>query len=229
MADRSSITATVRLDTGKGAAGRLRRKGLVPAVLYGRGRETQSLTFNSLDLRNLIFSAQGGLSLASLNIEGKGEGGQDTIVAVKDYQVDPVRRELLHADLYEVDLDKPIQVEVPINLTGTALGEEDGGLLQQVRRTLLVSALPQSIPGKIDVDISHLEKGQSIHVSAIQAVEGVEILTGATFTIATVVVPRGIEEEVAVEEELEGLEGEEVEEEAASDEEEQSSEEDQES
>jgi large subunit ribosomal protein L25 len=198
-------------------------------VLYGRGRETQSLTFNSLDLRNLIFSAQGSLSLASLNIEGKGEGEQDTIVAVKDYQVDPVRRELLHADLYEVDLDKPIQVEVPVNLTGTALGEEDGGLLQQVRRTLLVSALPQSIPGKIDVDISHLEKGQSIHVSAIQAVEGVEILTGATFTIATVVVPRGIEEEVAVEEELEGLEGEEVEEEAASDEEEQSSAEDQES
>ncbi len=229
MADRSSITATVRLDAGKSVARQLRRKGLVPAVLYGRGRETQSLTFNSSDLKNLIFSAQGSLSLTSLIIEGKGEGEQDTIVAVKDYQIDPVNRELLHADLYEVDLDKPIQAEVPVNLTGTAMGQEDGGLLQQVRRTLLVSALPQSIPGTIDVDISHLEKGQSIHVSAIQALEGVEILTDASFTLATVVVPRGIEEEVAVEEELEGLEGEEVEEEAASDEEGKSSAEDQES
>ncbi len=229
MADKSSITATVRLDTGKGVARRLRRKGLVPAVLYGRGREAQSLTFNSSDLRNLIFSAQGSLSLTSLIIEGKGEVEQDTIVAVKDYQVDPVDRELLHADLYEVDLDKPLQVEIPINLTGTAMGQEDGGLLQQVRRTLLVSALPQSVPDKIDVDISHLEKGQSVHVGAIQALEGVEILTDSTFTIATVVVPRGIEEEVAVEEELEGIEGEEVEEEAASDEGEKSSAEDQES
>jgi large subunit ribosomal protein L25 len=221
MADKSSITATLRSETGKGAAHRLRRKGLVPAVLYGRGKESQSLTFKYSDLKDLIFSAQGGLSLTTLHIEGKTEGEQETVVAVKEYQIDPVRRDLLHADLHEVDLNKPMQVEVPINLVGTAIGLDEGGMLQQIRRTLLLSALPREIPAMIDVDISHLETGQSIHVGEVQTGDGVEMITDPSFTIATVVIPRGLEEEVAVEEEgAEDLEGEEAVEEEASDQEE---------
>jgi len=224
MADKSSITAVLRTETGKGAAHRLRRQGLVPAVLYGRGQESQSLTFHYADLKDLIFSAQGGLSMTSLHIEGKTEGEQETVVAVKEYQIDPVRRDLLHADLYEVDLNKPMQVEVPINLVGTAIGLAEGGMLQQIRRTLLLSALPREIPAMIDVDISHLETGQSIHVGEIQTGEGVEMITDPSFTVASVVIPRGLEEEeVEVEEEGEegeALEGEEAVEEEASDQEE---------
>jgi len=222
MAEKSSITATLRSETGKGAAHRLRRKGLVPAVLYGRGKEAQSLTFHYADLKDLISSAQGGLSLTTLHIEGKAEGKQETVVAVKEYQIDPVRRDLLHADLYEVDLNKPMQVEVPINLVGTAIGVTEGGMLQQIRRTLLLSALPREIPAMINVDISNLQTGQSIHVGDVKTGDGVEMITDPSYTIASVVIPRGLEEEVAVEEEegAEALEGEEAVEEEASEQEE---------
>ncbi|MBU2550366.1 MAG: 50S ribosomal protein L25 [Proteobacteria bacterium] len=199
--DMASLSASPRTATGKGPARQLRRQGLIPAIFYGPGRDPRPLSVNSKDLRSIFLSGQH--NLIRLTIQGD-EAGEEKTVMLKDHQLHPVKRNLLHADFYEIDVNRPIETEVPLVLLGKPIGTDKGGLLQQIRVALTISALPLNVPMQIEVDISHLDLGDSLHVEELLAPEGVEIPYETNFTLATVAAPKGIK----AEEEVEGEEGE---------------------
>jgi len=207
-----ALAAQSRTETGKGVARSLRRQALIPAVFYGPAVDPIPLILQSRELEKLITTGAGENILIDLNIED-GKSTQSHRAMIKEIQVDPVKQNILHVDLYAISMDKKISVEVPITLTGTAVGVSDeGGILQQVSRTLEVSCLPDRIPEAFELEVTALAIGDSLHVSDLEIPEGVDILAEDELTVASVVPPTKVEEiepEVLEEEE----EGEEVEEE----------------
>ncbi|MBW2091924.1 MAG: 50S ribosomal protein L25 [Deltaproteobacteria bacterium] len=195
------INAMARTPKKKGQNRRLRRQGLVPGIFYGPNREPQPITLNTAEVRKIFSSGRESGLLVQLLIKDN-DSSQESVAMLKDYQVDPIRRDILHVDFYEVDLTKPVQVEVSIELVGEPVGVDEGGLLQQIQRTLLISALPGKIPEQIEVDVSHLNNGDSIHVKDIQLPAGVKTAIDDNITIAIVAPPKGVLEEVQIEEEL---------------------------
>jgi len=208
-----ALAAQSRTESGKGVARSLRRQALIPAVFYGPEVDPVPLILQSRDLEKLITTGAGENILIDLNIED-GKSTQSHRAMIKEIQVDPVKQYILHVDLYAISMDKKISVEVPITLTGTALGvSEEGGILQQVSRTLEISCLPDRIPEAFELEVTALAIGDSLHVSDLEIPEGVDVLAEDELTIASVVPPTKVEEiepEVLEEEE----EGEEVDEEA---------------
>ena len=209
-----ALAAQSRTETGKGVARSLRRQALIPAVFYGPEVDPIPLILQSRELEKLITTGAGENILIDLNIED-GKSTQSHRAMIKEIQVDPVKQYILHVDLYAISMDKKISVEVPITLTGTAIGVSDeGGILQQVSRTLEVSCLPDRIPEAFELEVTALAIGDSLHVSDLEIPEGVDVLAEDELTVASVVPPTKVEEiepEVLEEEE----EGEEVEEEEA--------------
>ena len=208
-----ALAAQSRTETGKGVARSLRRQALTPAVFYGPEIDPIPLSLQAGDLEKLIHTGAGENILIDLNIED-GKSTQSHRAMIKEIQTDPVKRNILHVDLYAVSMDKKISVEVPITLTGTAVGVSEGGILQQTTRTLEVSCLPDRIPESFELEVTDLAIGDSLHVSDLEISEGIDVLVEEQLTIASVVPPTAVEEiepEVLEEEE----EGEEVEEEAA--------------
>jgi large subunit ribosomal protein L25 len=189
-----TLKAAPRTETGSGVARQLRREGLVPAVLYGRGHEARSLVVNHKELKTALYDHTGALSLFYLKIEGEGQVEEKT-VTLKDHQIDPIKRTILHADFQEVDITKPLQLEVALVLMGKPEGIERGGILQQIRRELTISALPKYLPDQIEVDVSDLKLGDSVHVADIPVPEGVDIVYDVNFTVATLVLPRAAKAE----------------------------------
>ncbi len=201
-----ALTAQSRKETGKGAARTLRRQALIPAVFYGPEVDPVNLSLKYRDLEKLIRTGAGENVIIDLAIE-TGESTLSHRAMLKEIQVDPVKQTILHVDLYEISMDKKIEVEVPITLTGTAKGVSDeGGILQQVSRTLEISCLPDNIPDSFELDVTDLEIGDSLHVSDLKIPQDIEVLVEGELTIATVVPPTKIEEiepEVPEEEEEE--------------------------
>lgn len=209
-----ALTAQSRKGTGKGAARTLRRQALIPAVFYGPEVDPVNLSLKYRDLEKLIKTGAGENVIIDLAIE-TGESTLSHRAMLKEIQMDPVKQTILHVDLYEISMDKKIEVEVPITLTGTAKGVSDeGGILQQVSRTLEISCLPDNIPDSFELDVTDLNIGDSLHVSDLKIPEGIEVLVDEDLTIATVVPPTKVEEiepEVPEEEEeREEVEAEEV-------------------
>jgi large subunit ribosomal protein L25 len=188
------LTARYRTETGKGPAGRLREEGLLPAVFYGRNQEARPITVNYKEFKKVVFSEGAGKFMFKIDLEG-----EEKTVMLKGHQIDPIRRASIHADFYEVDLDRPIHFEVPVVLEGRPAGLENGGMLQQVRHVLIVSALPHKMPEQFVLDVSGLELGDSIHVEDIPTDEGVELVHETNFTVVTVIAPKGATGEEAVE------------------------------
>jgi len=209
-----ALAAQSRTETGKGVARSLRRQALTPAVFYGPEVDPVPLILQSRDLEKLITTGAGENILIDLNIED-GKSTQSHRAMIREIQVDPVKQNILHVDLYAISMDKKISVEVPITLTGTAFGVSDeGGILQQTTRTLEVSCLPDRIPEAFELEVTALAIGDSLHVSDLEIPEGIDVLVEEQLTIASVVPPTAVEEiepEVLEEEEEEG---EEVDEEA---------------
>lgn len=211
------LNAQTRSGTGKGAARALRRTGRIPAVLYGSDTDTRPLSVSIQELERMFNNPQFSRGLINLVVE-KGGSSQRTVM-IKEFQSDPVKDHYLHIDFYEIKMDQKISTMVPVTTTGTSKGVEEGGILQIIRRELEVYCLPANIPEQIEVDISELDVGDSVHVSEIPLTEGVEIPYEVDFTILTVVSPKmeapAEGEEAADEEELEegeeGAEGEESE------------------
>jgi len=196
------LKANERKGTGKGPARELRRQGLVPAVLYGPKTETIHLTVSGLELENIY--KQSGSEHVLLNLVIENGGTKKKTAIIKEAQTSPLAKEFLHVDFYEISLDEKIVVKVPVEVTGKSKGVERGGFLQLVRHQLEISCLPTDIPPAIQVDITELDIGDSIHVEEFVASSGVEILYDVNFTVITVVAPT-LEEE-AVKEELEEVE-----------------------
>ncbi len=208
---RPVLTAEIREGVGKEKAKKLRSKGLIPAVFYGPRAQTIPLVIDSKELAKALRTEAGENVLIDLDIR-KGAQSDRKVVMLKDIQVDPLQRATLHTDFYEVAMDEMVTVEVPVHLIGKPEGTKVGGILEQVRRVIEVQCLPGDIPKSIDIDVSALNIGDSIHVQEIN-VEKAKIISDTNFTIATVV-PPAVEEKVAeavAPEAVEGAEGKEKE------------------
>jgi large subunit ribosomal protein L25 len=205
--ERPVLRAEIREETGKGKVRKLRAKGLIPAIFYGPKCKTIPLMVDSKELVNTLKTEAGENVLIDLHIM-KDAKADRKVVMVKDIQIDPIQMKMTHTDFYEVTMDTMVTVEVPIHLIGKPEGTKMGGILEQVRRVIQVQSLPGNIPKSIDVDVSLLNIGDSIHVKDIQAGK-FKILVDANVTIATVV-PPVVEEKVAEAVVAEAAAGEEV-------------------
>ena len=195
------LAAENRTETGKGAGRRLRAVGRIPAVLYGKGVETRSLSVDPRALNSLLHSSGAGLNtLIDLEI-----GGQSQQVLLKELQREPIGGGFVHADFFQVDLTERVTVSVPIHIVGTAKGVSlEGGILDLPVREVDIECLPTAIPDEIEVDVSALEIGDSIHVSDIVLPADTEMRTDLGLAVATVVAPKAAEEEEAAETVAEG-------------------------
>lgn len=194
--ERPVLKAEIREGTGKGVARKLRARGLIPAVFYGAHTPTLPLVVDPKELLGTLQTEAGGNVLIDLEIE-KGDQSERKVVMVKELQFDPLQKRTLHADFYEVAMDVMVTVEVPIQLVGKPEGTKMGGILEQIRRVIEIQCLPGDIPKNIEVDVSALKIGDSIHVNDLQ-IEKAKIISDTNFTIATVVPP--VAEEKKVEE-----------------------------
>ncbi|MCG8467944.1 MAG: 50S ribosomal protein L25/general stress protein Ctc [Gemmatimonadetes bacterium] len=196
------LTARPRSVSGKGSARQLRRSGQLPAVVYGRGDETQSLTLDTHELTRLLSRIRAATTVIDLQVEGD----DPRQVLIREIQRHPYRSDLLHVDFFHIRADEKIKVQIPVHLEGDSKGVDLGGILQQIRYELEVECLPTEIPGAFKVDVTELDIGDSIHIGEIDAGD-VVIMDDAELTICTVV-PPSVEEEPEVDEELEeGEEG----------------------
>jgi large subunit ribosomal protein L25 len=184
------IPAKAREGHGKGPARRLRREGLIPAVVYGENAKPVSVAVDPAAVLEAIDTPLRFNTLITLQLDAGAKR-----VLFKDYQVDPVTRRLLHADFLEVALDKPVRVRIPVVATGKAQGVVDGGILSVAAKEIVVEALPEKIPARIEVDVTPLKMGQSIHVSELQAPPGSTLRYATDYVVAYVAVPE--KEEVA--------------------------------
>lgn len=178
------VTAEQRADKGKGPARRLRQKGLIPAVVYGHKREPTHVAVNPGTLLKAIETPHKFNTLLTLRLEGA-----DKYVLFKDYAVDPVSRKLLHADFLEVSLEEPVRVDVPVVTVGKAQGTTEGGILTMAAYTIAVEALANKIPVRIEVDVTELKIGRSLHVSELKAPEGCKFRYHTDFVVVFVAVP----------------------------------------
>jgi large subunit ribosomal protein L25 len=201
------ITLEVRergeAEVGSRNARRLRRQGLIPGVLYGKGH-TRAIVVGERDLRTALTGPSGLHGIVDVVIEGQKTPHH---AVLKEYQQHPIRGTLTHVDFHEVRLDQPIQATITVQLIGEAPGSKVGGVIQQVVRELRVEALPALIPEHVEADLSGLEVGEILRLEDLPAIEGVSFLDDPHETvIATCSLPRGLTE--AEEEGEEGEEGE---------------------
>lgn len=201
------VAAESRTETGTGPNRRLRVRGLIPGIVYGPGTDAVSVSVSPKTLTEILQSASGENTLFDIEIEGKRRK-----VILKEFQREPLKGELLHADFFEVALDKRIEVKVHIELEGTPVGvKNQGGLLEFVTRELELECLPTEIPDKITLDVSELELGRHLRVSEVSLPDNVTLLTEADVVIAHVVTPRAdvaaAEEEAEAAAAAEGEEG----------------------
>jgi large subunit ribosomal protein L25 len=189
------VTAENRTETGKNVNRRLRSAGKIPGVLYGSGKDPVRVSVSPREITSILRSASGENTLFDLDL-----GGSRRKVILKEFQVEPIKGALLHADFYEVALDKVLQVNVHVEVTGTPVGVKvQGGILDFVTRELEVECLPVDIPEKISIDVSHLELGKHLRVAELTAPPKVKILTDPDVVIVHVVAPRAEEAPVAAE------------------------------
>lgn len=187
------VAAEPRTESGKNASRRLRAKERIPAVLYGGKGETRPVAVSPRDVLQVLRSAAGGNTLFDIDLDGK-----RTKVILKEYQVQPISGELLHVDLFELALDKLLEVKVRVELLGTPVGvKNEGGVLDFITRELEVECLPTDIPEKISVDVTHLSMGNHLRVSELEMPKGVTCVTEPGVVIAHVVAPRTVVEEEA--------------------------------
>jgi large subunit ribosomal protein L25 len=194
--ERPVMTAEIREGVGKGKARKLRARGLIPAIFYGPRTKTIPLVINAKELAKTLQTEAGENVLIDLDIQ-RGSQSERKVVMVKDVQSNTLQGTTLHADFYEVAMDEMVTIEIPIHLVGKPEGTKMGGILEQVRRAIEIQCLPGDIPKGVDVDVSALKIGDSIHVQDIHVEKG-KILSDTNFTIATVVPP--VVEEKKVEE-----------------------------
>ncbi len=186
--------AEKRDEIGKGRARSLRRQGMLPAVLYAAGASTP-IKIQSKEVTKLMSSGGGEHVLINIELSDDKKEKKDHWALVKDYQLDPIRNELLHVDFIEISLEKKIKITTPIIITKEPMGIKKGGILQQLMRDIEIECLPTQIPEGIEVDASSLDIGHTLHVSDLAVKEGIKIISDPKEVIMTVTAP--LVEEVA--------------------------------
>lgn len=189
-----SLKGKVRTAFGKGPSRRTRAEGLIPGVLYGpHSKGALSFAVDPLALKAAIQTPFKFNTLLELDLEGAGK----KTALLKEVQVDPVERDLLHADFVEVKLDEKVKVNITIILEGITKGAAEGGILNQVTRSIVLEVLPKDIPELIKVDVSHLDINDSIHVSELKLPAGAKAVTKGDITVAVCAPPEREEAPVA--------------------------------
>lgn len=179
-----NVTATPRTEHGKGAARRLRNAGQIPAVAYGKDLAAMPLAIAPKEIVTVLKSERGQNTVLQMKA-----GSKDLLVMIKDYSIHPVTRSLEHVDFVEVKLDKPVDVEIPLIVTGKAVGVTNGGIVRLVYRTLPVRCLPDRIPLKVETDVTALDLGDHIAPKDLKLPEGVEVRLPENQTLVAVVAP----------------------------------------
>src|SRR3989475_4961990 len=190
MAQIVSLAASPRQATGKGGARQARFRGRVPAVIYGHGRDTQSLEVEAKALEKALQGVEPESTIIELAVEGK-----TVKTLIREIQRHPLRPDIIHVDFYEIHAAEKVTLRIPVHLVGNPDGVRNaGGVLDQVTREVEIEVLPENIPDRVELDVNALKIGDSLHVRDL-TIPNAKILTDADLTIATVVPPRA--EEVA--------------------------------
>ena len=190
----ATLEAVAREGRGKNEARRLRAGGQVPGVLYGESAGATAIAVNPKELLRILHSESGANTLISLKLAG----ATDTLVMVKEFQLDPVTRHLLHADFYRVAMDRLITVTVPVTVTGEPKGvKQQGGLLDFVQRHVEVECLPGDIPEHILIDVSELMLHQGVRVRDVATDPKWKPLTDLDAMLVHVISPKAEEVPVA--------------------------------
>ena len=182
-----------RAPGGKNVNRRLRIAGLIPAVLYGRGREPVPLSVEPKTIVDILYSESGQNTIFSLSVDG----GERANAMVKDYQLDPVKGKLIHTDFVQIAMDRLLEVSVNVELVGEAEGVKAGGLLDFVTRSIDLECLPVDIPDSIKVDVGHLKINDYVRVKNIEFESKIKVLTDPEVVIVTISPP--LKEAVPVE------------------------------
>jgi large subunit ribosomal protein L25 len=201
----TKLAAELRSDKGSRPAGRLRREGRLPGVVYGLGEDSVPVTVNAHQLGTILSSKSGANTLITLQVDGK-----EQLALARQIQRDAVKGVLVHVDFIRVRADQTIQAEIRIDLQGDAEGLSQGGMLEQMMHTLTVEGKPGQLPNEIAHDVTALEVGDQLHVKDLTVPAGITIVNDPDDLIATISLPRGLEEEEAAAaegEEGEGVEG----------------------
>ena len=196
----ANLKATLRESIGSGESRRLRNEGFLPAVIYGLGMDPVSIAVNAREFTNALKTDAGSNVILNLEV-----GKSKYTTLAREIQRHPYKNEFLHIDLIQIDLTQNVEADVQVNFLGTPVGVKDeGGLVQTINSTITVSTLPSTIPASLDLDISELNVGENATVLDVKLPEGVELATEDDDSIlVTITLPRA-----AIEEEIDGLEGE---------------------
>jgi len=199
---RHTLTARIRENKGKEAAKKLRRENQIPAVFYGPNTDQVMLSVNYSDLRKIMKKTAGENIILGLDIESE-KGTNSKIVMLKELQSNPIQDTYLHADFYEISMDREITIDIPIRLLNTPIGVKNGGILQHIRREITISCLPDKLIEYLDLDVAGLDIGDSIHIDDIDFPEGIKTDLDRKTAVATVIASALKAEAEEVEEEVE--------------------------
>ncbi len=185
------VDAEVRRERGKNASRRLRHAGRIPAVLYGRGLEPVSLTVDPKAVSHVLHSETGRNTIFSLQYDGNPRN-----VLIREFQLDPVKGSVMHADFQAIAMDEVMTFQVPVQALGTAVGVKNGGILDVVMKEIEVECLPADVPDHVRVDVSGLDVGDSVRVESLQVdTSKITVLSEPGQVVVTVVAPHVTAEE----------------------------------
>ena len=189
------LKANIRNSAGKGQARTLRRAKKIPGILYGPETEPVLLSIGISDLEKALKKSTARQALLNLTILN----GENTsrLAMLKELQIHPVSRKYLHVDFYEISMERKIRVKVPVEVKGKSRGVEAGGILQVIRRELEIFCLPIEIPETIEIDVTDLDIGDSVHVKEISFQDNIEIPADVNFTVITISNPKAEAEEIS--------------------------------
>jgi large subunit ribosomal protein L25 len=190
--ERVTLEVLQRERRGSADARRLRRSGLIPGVLYGRGKTPHAIAIPERELRRVLSGPAGLHAILDVVLDGQKTAHASIL---KEYQRDPVRGTVTHVDLHEVRLDQPIQAQVAVVLVGEPAGVKEGGVLSQVTREVTVEALPMEIPEHLELDVSAMAIGESLRVADLAAIGGATFLDDPDGTVLATVTPPTVVEE----------------------------------
>ena len=187
MASSAKLSAKGRDGQGKGDNRKLRQTGYIPAVIYGHGETTRSVAVNAHELELLFSRVHVENTVIDLDVEGE---KKPIRALVREVQKHPAKGSVVHVDFYQIHAGEMVNIQIPIHFVGTAVGVRNGGMLQHTMDELDVKVSADSIPESIDVDVSELDIGDSIHVSDLKVPAGVEVLDNADRSVCSVTPPQ---------------------------------------
>jgi large subunit ribosomal protein L25 len=187
--DFAKVSVELRNQSGKGGSRKVRAGGKVPGVLYGHKETPISVAFDEKALVQSLDKEKRRNTVFTLTVSGSGKDEQVTAM-IRDAQIDPLSRRLMHVDFLRVSLDEEVHVTVPLVLTGKAVGTTNGGNLHQSMHAIAIAAKPAAIPSKLEADVTALDIGNALHVSDLKLGAGVRALLDPKEAIASVVAPK---------------------------------------